>query len=371
MAEKSLFVRQYKVEIVNPTQRTSVSGGLYNLASVNLDSYKVRTISSIGQENPLRVSFKIQAGQSTPAVTTEGSGQMELSVFNLSDTTIADIMVKDSFIRLSLGYGNNIDEDDLSQVFYGKIKKALTTYGAEGKKTSIVAVAGDILNYIPITVKTPSDIVTHIDKIKWMLNTIRQKSGDQIAVADAISTLESMNLEDEGTNGLYLGQEIRGTSTYAGTAAVVLGTLLRPFRIGWSLMDDRIILTRRGFIEPKKPFVKLTLTSGLLTIPKTAVDDDNQIDPKAPVDYTHRILIDPDIRPGSFIMTEDLIDENGQRVKEEIKQSVQEIVITGDYEGNSWFMDLSATRTDRSFYDNRSSNSVQQLTEKLNTQGGG
>ncbi len=371
MAEKSLFVRQYKVEIINPSQRISQKGGLYNLASVNIDAFKTRVISSIGQADPLRILFKIVAGQSTPVATSEGAGQMDLAVFNLADTTIADIMVKDSFIRLSVGYGNNIDEEDLDQIFYGKIKNAITGYGPEGKRTSIIAVAGDILNYLPISVKTQSSLVTHADKIEWMLNIIRQKSGNQVAVADAIKTLRAMELADEGTSGIYLSNEIRGTSTYAGSASTVIGVLLRPFRIGWSMVDDRIILTRRGFIEPKKPYIRLTDESGMLTIPKTAIDDDNQIDPKAPVDYTHRILIDPDIKPGSLILTEDLIDETGQRVKEEIKQSVQKITITGDYEGVPWFMDLSATRTDTAFYDNKSNNSVQQLTEKLNTQGGG
>ena len=132
--------------------------------------------------------------------------------------------------------------------------------------------------------KTQSSLVTHADKIEWMLNIIRQKSGNQVAVADAIKTLRAMELADEGTSGIYLSNEIRGTSTYAGSASTVIGVLLRPFRIGWSMVDDRIILTRRGFIEPKKPYIRLTDESGMLTIPKTDIDDDNQIDPKAPVD---------------------------------------------------------------------------------------
>tara|TARA_R110002020_G_scaffold213427_1_gene420246 strand:+ start:44374 stop:45510 length:1137 start_codon:yes stop_codon:yes gene_type:complete len=334
------WIRQYKVEIINPSQSLGqVVGGKYNLLSNNFTQFKTRVISSVGVEEPLNVSFNIEAGS--------GSGLMSLSIFNLSETTISDIMVKDSFIKLSVGYGFETPEEDLSQLFYGKITHATTHYGSDGRKTAIKASAGDILNFLPIAVKSQED-TRWIARIIWFLDIINEYSGNNIAVEDAKDQLSSIaRLEEEGSNGVYLFDEIKGTETLVGNAGYLLSKYLRPHRISWTTVDDKLILTRRGFVDDKFTAKVLTLGEELLTIPKRSVDDDNQVSTKDPVDFTHTILIDPTIKPGSSIQTNVLIDEQGRQIEQEIIQSVQKIKITGDYESNNWYMKLSCTEDKR------------------------
>jgi hypothetical protein len=352
-----LWIRQYKVDIINPSKV-----GASNLTKDNVEEHVVRSISSVGQEDPLRVQFEVELG--------EREGKMTMAIYNLAESTISDIMIKDSFVRLSVGYGIGSEEEDLSQIFIGKITFADTVYETTSRKTIIEAEDGSLLKYIPINVRIPKENLTHLTSIQWYFDQIYTKTGQQINVDNAKEQLQE--IADEaypGENGIYLYSDLRGTRTFVGEAARTLDKLLKPHRIQWSVINGNLNLTREGYTNEKIQARVLKLGEELLTVPKRAVNKDNQLDPRNPVQFIHKIFIQPDIKPGSYIKTEELYDRNGQIVQEDIFQSVISVKISGDYEGNNWNMVLSCTDK-RTFYNDRTTTSIKQNADALAAVGG-
>lgn len=241
----------------------------------------------------LRVSFRV-----TRTLFSEPN-TAEISVWNLSENSRAQVQVRGTRISLSAGYRGTSEV-----LFSGNIRKATTT-------------------------RVGADVVTRIQagdgETAYRTARVNESLAPGTTVADALSTLGKSlgiglgNVKEKASEGGWRGKLTEWTNglTLSGKSSEELDKLTRSLGLEWSIQDGELQVLRSGE-RNRDAAVLLTSDSGLIGSP--------EVGDLGVVNVTS--LLQPGLRPGRAV---DLRSEFLRGL-----YRVQKVTHSGDTHGAAW-----------------------------------
>lgn len=263
------------------------------------DNYVLQVPDALQVEG-LRVTFKI----TRDAKPQPNTG--EFTIFNLSESSRAELQGKGFRVILQAGYG-----DQVAQIFSGDVRAFAHSHEGPDWITSVQAGDGERA---------------------YARARVSQSWRPGVQVRDVVAgTIKALQV-DPG-NALKRAQELAGefSSGYVqhANASLELSRLLEPFDLGWSIQDGRLEILGPGEVLPDAPPL-VSPDTGLIGSPTVAAPT-KRGDP-----FTLKVksLLMPGMRPGrSFTLSSATRSGTFRAVK---------VTHTGDTHGGEWYTEIEA-----------------------------
>ena len=321
---KNKWIREYKIEVLKE-----------NFAPALIATPNKIVISSIGQDRPLNIKYKVV---SAPDKNTQSV--MSLSIFGLSETNTAFLHGVGSKIIFSIGYR----DQPLQVAFSGLVTSSESLVNANTQEVRLQCTASQIGSK-PMPITFPK-VETHADRIVSILEVVR-KLIPELNISYAKKELRDL-VADEPTkaqasrlfmaNRTLLTDKTFGTYTSSTTARTTLVNYCRTFNIDVAVTNDEVHLVRNGGSIPKTSVVPAELGANLLSPPRRKLDNTSEAigSSLAKVQWEMTLLAAPEVTVNSVVQADHVRKIDGAVVKEEFAIKVVSFVHTGTYYGNTW-----------------------------------
>jgi hypothetical protein len=228
----------------------------------------------------------------------------EVSVYNLSKDSRAQMQKKHAKVILQAGYSNQV-----KQIFSGDARTVDHIRNGPDWITKIQCGDGE-----------------H----QYQFSRLSSNFGPNTPVAQVVQAVaKSMNLDVSAVPGAIVDMKdtfLQGYSAY-GKSAVELERLLTSRGYSWSIQDGRIQILK-GEETVKGTALLFTEKSGLIGSPEHGTPDKKG----KPSVLKVKVLLTPELKPGSLIRVESVGTNGNFRV--------EKVVHSGDTYSNDWYSEL-------------------------------
>ena len=225
--------------------------------------------------NGLKIAFNIEKTDAPEPNTSK------IQIYNLSIDTHNKVSVAGNHCTLKAGY----KDETVAAIFFGDVVKGTRT-------------------------KSGGDYVTELE-VKD--GRIALQSG-QVSVSyakdtDALTIVQDMidaiGLPSKGTDNIPIGAKYPGAFSDIGQAADILREVLNKFDLMYTVQNEMIYIMKPDEAA-ESTGLKLTVETGLLTIPQSVSDKTEEEDTKADAKnkWTFKTLLFPELIPGAACAVE-------------------------------------------------------------------
>ena len=260
--------------------------------------------------NDLQLKFRVRKSVDNK----EKIDKCSISVYNLSRESLSVLETDYPVAVFSCGYG-----DDLVRLFYGEVVEVETKKQGADRVTTIEITPA----FSSLTFQVMSSLVPENGTLE-----------------DVFEAIKETNM----TKGVYKGEALKTRIVYGyplvGTPKEMLDQVCKAYGLEWKVENNALYINDPSTVEfeAKELAPVVGETSGLVDQPYYFSGSDRKSskhkDKKTGVKFT--ALLNPRVVPGSLLR----LDYGGS--SEFVR--VEEVEFVGDYRGNDWYMNCTASR---------------------------
>jgi|SRR5690554_1492887 len=261
--------------------------------------------------NDLQIQFRVRKSVNNKRKVDKCS----ISIYNLSDESIAYLETEYPVAILSCGYGSEI-----VRLFYGEVTEVETRKQGTDRVTTIDVTP----SFSELTFQVMSELVPENGTVEDVIEIIRKQTSL--------------------SKGVYKGANLKTKIIYgyplSGTPKEMLDLVAEEYRLQWKIEGDALYINDSDSveIEAKELAPVIKESSGLLERPyfytgssrKSSKDDEKKDGVK------FRALINPNIVPGSIVKLEYKNTADFYRV--------EEVEFQGSYREQPWYMECLCSK---------------------------
>lgn len=299
-------------------------------------------ITSVDQRDPLDIAFEI-----TYDPKNLGQGTMDLRIFGLKESNVAQLTQLGVKVFLSVGYKNY----PLARIFTGDLRK-LTVDSDNNKHVTKMIFITSRIGSKPF-IRTFPSAVTHAERIKSMISEMRKDIPELIT---DIAIKEVDNLVNSEPSATELGQKnlsdrtlltdlVDGPLTTQDTALEEIKEYLKTFSIEVTTQNDVLYLIRKGGTFPFKSPVQAELGANLISPPRRRLDNLEAAtgSSEANIIWELNMLLEPSIAPNTVVVSSHVRNDAGTVEERTIILKAVEVKHSGKFRGNQWYTAISGT----------------------------
>lgn len=322
MASEQKWIREYELVFVGPSEEL--------------------TITSVGQRDPLDISFTISYDPKNIS-----QGTMDLRIFGLRESNVAKLTQLGVKVFFSVGYRGQ----PLTRIFTGDIRK-LTVDSTEGKHETKIICLTSRMGSKPLRKSFPEG-VTHAERIRDMILEIGELI-PELVIDNALKDINRLinsepSAEERKVKELIamplFQDQVDGPYTATDTCLEELKMYLDSFFVDVITHNDALYLVRRGGNFNVEYPVQASLGENLLTPPRRRLDNMEAAagSSRASIMWELKMLLEPEITPNRIIVSSHVRTDSGNVEEQAIILKAVEVKHVGRYRAAPWYTEVAGT----------------------------